>query len=77
MRTKKKVSLTIDEDIYEAIDKASKTLKLAKSHLAQEAFSLWLKKQTESLMAKGYEEEAEEDKAFADVTFDAQREILK
>jgi hypothetical protein len=77
MRTKRKVSLTIDEDIYAAIDKASKTLNLAKSQLAQEAFSLWLKKQTEVLMAQGYEEMAEEDKAFADVTFDAQREILK
>ena len=77
MRTKRKVSLTIDEEIYAAIDKASKTLNLAKSQLAQEAFSLWLKKQTESLMAQGYDEMAEEDKAFADVTFDAQREILK
>jgi metal-responsive CopG/Arc/MetJ family transcriptional regulator len=77
MRTKRKVSLTIDEDLYEAIDKASKTLKLAKSQLAQEAFSLWLNKETEALMAKGYEEMAEEDKAFADVTLEAQREILK
>jgi hypothetical protein len=77
MRTKRKVSLTIDEEIYAAIDKASKTLNLAKSQLAQEAFSLWLKKQTESLMAQGYDEMAEEDKAFADVTFEAQREILK
>ena len=77
MRTKKKVSLTIDEDIYAAIDKASKTLNLAKSQLAQEAFSLWLKKQTEALMAKGFEDMAEEDKALADVTFEAQREILK
>ena len=77
MRTKRKVSFTIDEEIYAAIDKASKTLNLAKSQLAQEAFSLWLKKQTEALMAKGYEEMAEEDEAFADVTFDAQREILK
>lgn len=77
MRTKRKVSLTIDEEIYAAIDRASKTLNLAKSQLAQEAFSLWLKKQTEALMAKGYEEMAEEDKAFADVTFEAQREILK
>ena len=34
-------------------------------------------KQTESLMAKGYDEMAEEDKALADVTFEAQREILK
>ena len=77
MRTKRKVSLTIDEEIYAAINKASKTLNLAKSQLAQEAFILWLKKQTEALMAKGYEEMAEEDKAFADATFEAQREILK
>ena len=77
MRTKRKISLTIDEEIYAAIDKASKTLNLAKSQLAQEAFSLWLKKETEALMAKGYEEMAEEDKSFADVTFEAQSETLK
>ena len=77
MRTKRKVSLTIDEDIYTAIEKASKTLNLAKSQLAQEAFSLWLKKETAALMEKGYEEMAEEDKAFADVTFEAQKEILR
>jgi len=77
MRTKRKVSLTIDEDLYEAIDKASKMLKMAKSQLAQEAFSLWLKKETEALMAKGYEEMAEEDKVFSDVTLQAQGEILQ
>ena len=33
MRTKTKVSFTIDEDIYAAIDKASKTLNLAKASL--------------------------------------------
>ena len=77
MRTKRKVNLTIDEDLYAAIEKASKTLNIAKSQLAQEAFRLWLKKETEALMAKGYEEMAEEDKAFSDVTFEAQREILR
>ena len=76
MRTKRKVSLTIDEDLYEAIEKASKTLNLAKSQLAQKAFRLWLKKETEDLMARGYEEMAEEDRAFADVSFEAQKEIL-
>ena len=64
MRTKKKVSLTIDEDIYEAIEEASKTHHIAKSQLAQQAFRLWLKKETEVLMAKGYEEMGEEDKGF-------------
>jgi hypothetical protein len=43
---------------------------------ALEAFRLWLRKETEALMAKGYEEMAEEDKAFADITFEAQREVL-
>jgi hypothetical protein len=77
VRTKRKVSLTIDEEIYTAIEKASKALNLAKSQLAQDAFSLWLKKQTETLMAKGYEDMAEEDAACAEFTFEAQREILK
>ena len=77
MRTKRKISLTIDEDLYEAIEKASTTLNLAKSRLAQEAFRLWLKKETEDLMARGYEEMAEEDNTFADVTFEAQKEIVQ
>ena len=77
MRTKKKVSLTIDEEIYTAIEKASKTHRIAKSQLAQEAFRLWLKKETEALMAKGYEEMGEEDQGTAELTFEAQREILK
>jgi hypothetical protein len=77
MRTKRKVSLTIDEDLYAAIEKASKTLNMAKSQLAQKAFRLWLKAETEVLMAKGYEEMAEEDKAFAEIAFEAQREILQ
>ncbi len=77
MRTKKKISLTIDEDLYAAIEKASTTLNLAKSRLAQEAFRLWLKKETEDLMARGYEEMAEEDNTFADVTFEAQKEIVQ
>ena len=76
MRSKRKVSLTLDEDLCADIEKASKTLNMAKSQLAQKAFRLWLTKETEVLMAKGYEEMAEEDKAFADLTSQAQREIL-
>ena len=76
MRTKRKVSLTLDEDLCADIEKAAKTFNMAKSQLAQKAFRLWLKNETEALMAKGYEEMAEEDKAFADLTSQAQREIL-
>lgn len=76
MRTKRKVSLTLDEDLCADIEKAAKTFNMAKSQLAQKAFRLWLRNETEALMAKGYEEMAEEDKAFADLTFQSQREIL-
>jgi hypothetical protein len=76
MRTKRKVSLTIDESLYADIEKASKSFNMAISQLAQEAFRLWLKKETEALMAKSYEEMGEEDKAFADLTSQAQRETL-
>jgi len=76
MRTKKKVSLTIDRDLYIAVEKAAKTFNIAKSHLAQEAFRLWLKNKTEALMAEGYEDMREEDKKIADITLPSQSEIL-
>ncbi len=76
MRTKKKISLTIDAGIYSAVEEASKTYRIPKSHLAQEAFKLWLKRETEDLMAKGYEEMGKEDKDMAEQAFEAQREIL-
>jgi len=76
MRTKKKMSVTLDADIFEAIEVAAETHKIAKSQLAQEAFKLWLKNRTDKLMAEGYVEMAREDKEFADTALDAQKEIL-
>lgn len=40
------------------------------------AFELWLKNETEAMMAKGYEEMANEDRVFAETAINAQREIL-
>jgi hypothetical protein len=76
MKTKKKMSITIDADIFDAVEKAATSYNMAKSHLAQEAFNLWLKKRTEELMAKGYVEMASEDQEFINTTFNAQSEIL-
>ncbi len=76
MRTKRKMSVTIDEEIFKSIEQAVKVYKMAKSHLAQEAFQLWLVKKNEELMARGYEEMAREDKELADGALEAQREIL-
>ena len=76
MKTKKKISVTIDADIFEAIEDAAKTFKIPKSQLTQEALRLWFKKKTEESMAAGYVEMAREDRECADTAFDAQKEIL-
>jgi metal-responsive CopG/Arc/MetJ family transcriptional regulator len=75
MRTKK-ISLTIDTKLFDAFEKAAQACNMAKSHLAQEALILWLKKKTEDSMAEGYLEMAREDREFADITLQAQKEIL-
>ena len=76
MNRKRKVSLTIDEGILAEIDKAAEARNAAKSRVAEEAFRLWLKTETEALMAKGYEDMAEKDGAFAERTLHAQGEAL-
>jgi len=38
---------------------------------------LWFKNETDALMAEGYEVMANEDETLAEVTLDAQREILE
>ena len=77
MQTKKKITITIDEEIYEAIDRAAREFKMHRSQLAQEALSLWLKKQTEDLMAHGYREMAEEDRQFSEMVLEAQKEVQR
>jgi metal-responsive CopG/Arc/MetJ family transcriptional regulator len=77
MQTKKKITITIDEETCSAVDRATRELKMPRSRLAQEALSLWLKKQTENLMAQGYREMAEEDRRFSEMTLEAQREIQR
>ncbi len=76
MRTKKKISLTIDENLYNDFENATKIYNKSKSQLVQEALESWLQKATERSMAEGYQNMAEEDASFADLTQDAQREIL-
>lgn len=76
MQTKRKMSLTIDEALFRGLYRASKEHGMAMSHIAQKALEQWLKAETEKMMAKGYEEMAEEDSAIAENAFDAQREVV-
>ena len=77
MQTKKKITITIDEGLCDAIDLASKRFNMARSQLAQEALSLWLKKQTGDLMAQGYREMAEEDREFSELALEAQKDVQR
>ena len=76
MGSKRKVSLTLDEDLCVDIEKAASAFNMPKSQMARKAFRLWLETQTAALMAKGYEEMAKEDSELANNAFHAQREIV-
>jgi len=76
MRTKGKLSITIDYKLLEEIEKASKVHHFSKSRLTEEALKLWFKKNTEELMARGYKEMAKEDQEFAELALEAQREVI-
>ena len=77
MRTKRKLSITIDNKMLEKIENISKVHNLSKSRLTEEALKLWFKKNTEELMAKGYQEMAEEDQEFTELALEAQKEALE
>jgi len=76
MRTKRKLSITIDNKILEKIENISKVHNLSKSRLTEEALELWFKKNTEELVARGYQEMAEEDQEFTELALEAQKEAL-
>lgn len=76
MRTKRKLSITIDYKLLEEMEKASKVHHFSKSRLTEESLKLWFKKNTEELMARGYKEMAKEDQEFAELALEAQREVI-
>jgi len=76
MRTKRKLSITIDYKLLEEMEKASKVHHFSKSRLTEDALKLWFKKNTEELMARGYKEMAKEDQEFAELALEAQREVI-
>ena len=76
MRTKRKLSITINYKLLEKMEKASKIHHFSKSRLSEEAIKLWFKKNTEELMAKGYKEMAKEDQELAELALEAQREVI-
>jgi metal-responsive CopG/Arc/MetJ family transcriptional regulator len=76
MKTKKKLSITIDNNLWEEVEKTSRTKKYSKSRLTEEALKLWFKKEREELMAEGYKDMAREAQDFMGLTLEAQKEVI-
>jgi len=76
VKTKTKVSLTIDQELNKLIEQRAKARNVPKSQIAEQAFRLWLRFETETLMARGYEEMAEEELDMAERAFLAQQELI-
>ena len=76
MDQKRKISLTIDEDVYAAIEKVAESRDMTISKIVQQALKFWLRSETEKQMAQGYEDMADDEFAFAEMTLDAQKEMI-
>ena len=60
MPHKLKVTLSLDEDLVEELERTSRETKKSRSRLVQEALELWRRKELQIKLAQGYQEMAEE-----------------
>ena len=77
MGQKVKVTLSLDEDLVEELEKVSRQRKKPRSRVAQEALRLWQRRELQEKLAEGYRAMAEEDRETAERHLPAFREILK
>jgi len=77
MAHKVKITLSLDEDLVEALGKISRQRKKPRSRVVQEALRLWQRKELQQRLAEGYGAMAEEDRETAERRVPAFKEILK
>ena len=77
MGHKVKVTLSLDEDLVEVLEKVSRQRKKPRSRVVQEALRLWQRRELQEKLAEGYRAMAEEDRETAERHVPAFREILK
>ena len=77
MGHKVKVTLSLDEDLVEVLEKVSRQRKKPRSRVVQEALRLWQRRELQEKLAEGYRAMAEEDRETAERHLTAFREILK
>ena len=77
MRRKVKLTVSLDQDLAEALDEMSRQGKKPRSQVVQEALQLWRRKELHEKLAQGYRSTAEENRETAEQNLAACAEILK
>ncbi len=77
MGSKLKVTITVDEDLVNEIDRLSKEYRESRSHLIEEAIKVWREKHLEKELINGYLAMAKEDVEAAEANLEAGMEVLK
>lgn len=76
MRSKQKVTVTIDESIVREIDRLSKERNETRSHLIEKALKTWRRKQLEQELIDGYRAMAKEDAKTAEHNLEVGKEVI-
>ena len=77
MAQKVKLTVSLDQDLVEALDEMSRQSRKPRSRVVQEALRSWRRKQLQDKLAEGYRAMAEEDRETAERHLPAFRETLK
>ena len=77
MRSKARMTITIDQDILEEISKISKEKRESRSRIIEEAIRTWRQRQMEKELIDGYLAMAKENLEMAEANLKAGMEILK
>ncbi len=77
MAHKLKVTLSLDEDLVETLERISRQTKKPRSRVVQEALRAWRRKELEEKLAQGYREMADENLETAEQGLSAFKETLK
>lgn len=72
-----KITVTIDDALIEALDRAAGQRKASRSRLVEEAVTVWRRQQLEQALIEGYRAMAKEDAETAEANLAAGRETLR
>ncbi len=75
--SKERITVTIEEELVQDLDRAAQPLKQSRSNLIEMAVRMWKKVRLEQDLIKGYRAMAEEDLKIAEKNLSAGYKVLK